>query len=445
MGVYEEYKKKLTTPAEAVKAVKDGDWVDYCQGLSFPVLLDAALAKRVGELHDVKIRNGVGMGPSQILAMDPDQKSFSYVLWHCSGGDRKYMVQNLAYFSPMLFRNVGAYYRKGLAPVNVAMITVAPMDRFGNFSFGLGNCCIRDIMDQADIIIVEANKRMPRVYGLEKDHIHISEVDFVVECDIPLPTVPEMKASETDQKIASHIIPYLSDGMTLQLGIGGIPTAIGQQIAESDIKDIGMHTEQINNGYLHLFRAGKLTNRKKEIDKNKGIFSVCAGDQALYDFMTENISIASAPIDYINDPRIISQFQNFVSINSCIAVDLYGQVSSESAGLRQISGTGGQLDFVTGAFDCDHGLSFLTMPSTHINKDGSITSNILPYFTKGDIITVPRAQASNLVTEYGVATLHGGSTWERAERLIQIAHPDFRDELIQAAEAQHIWRRSNRR
>lgn len=445
MGVYEEYKQKLRTPEEAVKVVKDGDWVDYCQGHAFPIALDRALAGRKGELKDVKVSNGVGLLPSQIVEQDPERESFTYVLWHCSGMDRRYMAQQKAFFRPMLFRENGEYYKKGLATVNVAMITVAPMDKNGDFSFGLGNCCIQDIMDCADIVIVEANKQMPKVYGLEKDHVNIRDVDIVVESDIELPTIPTFTASDTDKKIAEHIMPYLSDGMTLQLGIGGTPTAIGQMISDSDLKDIGMHTEQVNNGYLNLYKSGKLTNKKKEIDVGKGVFSVCAGDKELYDFIAENQSFASAPIGYTNDLNVIKQFKNFVSINGCICIDLFGQVSSESAGLRQISGTGGQLDFVTGVFNCEHGKSFLTMPATHKNKDGSLSSNVIPHFTQGDIITVPRAQASYIVTEYGIACVHGGATWERAERLINIAHPDFRDELIKAAEEQHIWRRSNRR
>lgn len=446
MGIHEEYQKKRKTAEDAVKLVKNGDWVDYCQGLNFPFALDAALGNRVDELTDVKVRNGITMRPSQVVEKDPDSKAFTYVLWHCSGMDRKNVAEGRAYFSPMLFRYNGTYYKKGLAPVNVAMITVSPMDKNGNFSFGLGNCCVRDIMDAADIVIVEANAQMPKVYGLQQDHIHISEVDCVVESDIPLPTVPEAKPSVVDRKIAENIMPYLTDGMTLQLGIGGIPSAIGQLIASSDIKDIGMHTEQVNNGYLRLYESGKLTNAKKEIDVGKGVFSVCAGNEALYQFIAENLSFASAPISYVNDPHVVSQFSNFVSINSCVALDLYGQVSSETSGLKQISGTGGQLDFVTGAFECQHGMSFLTMPSTYKDKKtGTIKSRILPYFSQGDIVTVPRAQASYIVTEYGIACLHGAATWERAERLIEVAHPEVRDDLIRQAETQKIWRRSNKR
>ena len=445
MGVYDIYKSKLKTAEEAVKAVKDGDWVDYCQGLAFPIALDEALAGRKDELFDVKVRNGVGLLPSKVVLADPEMEHFTYTLWHCSGGDRKLIAEKKAYFSPMLFRYVGDYYKKGLAKVNVVMVTVAPMDEYGNFSFGLTNCCMQEIIDAADIVIVEANAKMPKVYGLEKDYINIRDVDIVVESDIDLPVIPDIPPTETDMKIAGHIMPYLKDGVTIQIGIGGTPSAVGQMISESDIKDIGMHTEQLNNGYLHLYKAGKLTNKKKEIDTGKGVFSVCAGDKELYDFIGDNLAFASAPIRYTNDPAVMAAFKDFVSINGCISVDLFGQVSSESAGLRQISGTGGQLDFVNGAFETESGYSFLTMPSTHRNKDGSVSSNVIPYFTEGDIITVPRAQASYIVTEFGVACLHGGTTWERAERLIDIAHPDFRDELIKAAEAASIWRKTNKR
>ena len=438
------YAQKLRTAEDAVKIVKDGDWVDYSQTCSFPQALDAALAGRSGELHDVKIRNAISMLPVQTVENDP-HGSFTYNLWHCSGLDRRYIDQGRAFHSPMLFRHNGSYYRRGYAPVNVAMITVAPMDKNGNFSFGLTNCAMQEILDAAEHIVLEVNPTMPVIAGLANDHISIQDVDFVVESDLPVPTVKSPAATDIDRKIASYIFPYVTSGCTLQLGIGGIPNSIGSMIAESDVKDLGMHTELMSDGYLDLYLAGKITNAKKKLNRGKGVFSICNGSRKLYDFLDHNDAILSAPMAYVNNPATIRELDDFISINGCIAVDLFGQVSSESAGLRQISGTGGQVDFITGAMEAEHGRAFLAMHATFTDKTGKMHSNIIPHFTGGDIITTPRTQAPNIVTEYGIASLPGKTTWQRAEALVNIAHPDFRDELIRAAEEQKIWRQSNKR
>ena len=445
MDFAKTYAEKLRTPADAVKLVKDGDWVDYSQTCSFPAALDAALAARRDELSDVKVRNAISMRPVQIVEQDPEQKAFTYNLWHCSGIDRKYLDRGMAYHSPMLFRNCGAYYTKGLAPVDVAMVTVSPMDSHGNFSYGLTNCCMQEMLDSAKRIVLEVNPTMPFVFGTEGDHINIADVDCVVENSEPISTVQSPAANDIDRQIAQNIFPYLRDGITLQLGIGGMPNSLGTLIADSDLKDLGMHTELMSDGYLKLYEAGKITNSRKEINRGKGVFSICNGSRELYDFLDHNIGILSAPMHYVNDPAVIGSLENFVSINGCIAADLYGQVCSESAGTRQISGTGGQLDFVTGAFCARHGLAFLAMSSAFTDKAGVAHSRILPKFTQGDIITTPRTQAPYIVTEYGVANLTGQPTWQRAEMLIGIAHPDFREELIKAAEEQRIWRKSNKR
>ena len=407
------YQQKLRTPEEAVLLVKDGDWVDYSQTCSFPQLLDAALAKRSGELHDVKIRNAISMLPVQTVENDPGG-SFTYNAWHCSALDRKYIDSGRAYHTPMLFRHCGTYYKKGFSPVNVAMITVAPMDKNGNFSFGLTNCATQEILDQAEHIILEVNPTMPTIAGLENDHINILDVDCIVECSLPIPTVKSPAATDLDRKIAEYIFPYITSGCTLQLGIGGIPNSIGSMIAESDVKDLGMHTELMSDGYLDLYLAGKITNKNKKLNHGKGVFSICNGSRALYDFLDHNDAILSAPMAYVNNPATIKAVDDFVSINGCIAVDLYGQVSSESAGTRQISGTGGQVDFITGALEAEHGRAFLAMHSTFTDKAGNLHSNVIPHFTAGDIITTPRTQAPNIVT-------------------------------IRAAEEQKIWRRSNKR
>ena len=442
MNFAEEYKRKLRTPEEAVKLVKDGDWVDYSVGIGFPVLLDAALAKRKDELRDIKIRGSLAMQPIQAVEQDRERRTFTYNSWHCSGYERKLCDEGLCNYIPMIFRNMASYYRRYLT-VNVAMISVAPMDSKGFFNFSMVNCTTRAILDAADLIILEVNEHMPHVYGGQEDCIHISEVDVVVEgAHKPLAQLPIPPATEIDEKIAS--LPHIPDGATIQLGIGGMPNSVGKLMAESDLKDLGMHTELLSDGFVDLYEAGKLTNSRKTLHRGKGVFGIALGSQRLYDWVGENQGLLSFPMDYVNQPSVMAQMENMISINNCIAIDLYGQVSSESAGTRHISGTGGQLDFSTGAYDAPGGKGFICMTSSYRDKAGNLKSRILPKFTQGDIITTPRTQAFYIVTEYGIVNLAGRSTWERAELLISLAHPDFRDELIAAADKQKIWRNSNR-
>ena len=444
MNFAEEYKRKLKTPEEAVKLVKDGDWVDYSVGIGFPVLLDAALAKRKDELRDIKIRGSLAMQPIQAVEQDRERRTFTYNSWHCSGYERKLCDEGLCNYIPMIFRNMASYYRRYLT-VNVAMISVAPMDSKGFFNFSMVNCTTRAILDAADLIILEVNEHMPHVYGGQEDCIHISEVDVVVEGEHkPLAQLPVPPATEIDEKIASLLLPHIPDGATIQLGIGGMPNSVGKLMAESELKDLGMHTELLSDGFVDLYEAGKLTNSRKTLHRGKGVFGIALGSQRLYDWVGENQGLLSFPMDYVNQPSVMAQMENMISINNCIAIDLYGQVSSESAGTRHISGTGGQLDFSTGAYDAPGGKGFICMTSSYRDKAGNLKSRILPKFTEGDIITTPRTQAFYIVTEYGIVNLAGRSTWERAELLISLAHPDFRDELIAAADKQKIWRSSNR-
>lgn len=444
MNFAEEYKRKLKTPEEAVKLVKDGDWVDYSVGIGFPVLLDAALAKRKDELRDIKIRGSLAMQPIQAVEQDRERKTFTYNSWHCSGYERKLCDEGLCNYIPMIFRNMASYYRRYLT-VNVAMISVAPMDSKGFFNFSMVNCTTRAILDAADLIILEVNEHMPHVYGGQEDCIHISEVDVVVEGEHgPLAQLPVPPATEIDEKIASLLLPHIPDGATIQLGIGGMPNSVGKLMAESDLKDLGMHTELLSDGFVDLYEAGKLTNSRKTLHRGKGVFGIALGSQRLYDWVGENQGLLSFPMDYVNQPSVMAQMENMISINNCIAIDLYGQISSESAGTRHISGTGGQLDFSTGAYDAPGGKGFICMTSSYRDKAGNLKSRILPKFTEGDIITTPRTQAFYIVTEYGIVNLAGRSTWERAELLISLAHPDFRDELIAQADKQKIWRNSNR-
>ena len=439
-----EYRSKLRTPDEAVKVVKSGDWVDYITNLAFPELLDAALARRAEELTDVKIRGNLIFKPIRTVECDPHREHFIYNSWHCSAYERKLCDQGLCNFIPMIFRNVVPYYRHFLT-VNVAMCAAAPMDRHGSSNLSAASGVAKGIVGTADVVILEIDEQLPKVCGGFGQTIHISEVDMIVEGEhSPLPTVPMHPATEEDRAVAEQILPMIPDGATLQFGIGGMPNVLGTMLADSDLKDLGMHTELCSDAYVSLTEAGKLNNRRKSFMPGIGVTGMAFGTEKVYEFIDENPGVAFMPLELVNSPGIIGRIDNMISINNCIAVDLFGQVSAESVGMRQISGTGGQLDYLTGAAMSRGGKAFLCMTSTYKEKDGTLKSRIVPTF-QGDIVTDPRSQAYYMVTEYGMVNLVGRTTWERAEMLISIAHPDFREELIRKAEENHIWIRSNKR
>lgn len=445
MDCLNEYRQKLRTPQQAVNAVKSGDWVDYGMGLSMPELLDEALAERKDELSEVKIRGLLALRPLKIVESDPEQRAFTYNSWHFSGYERGLHDRGLCSYIPMIYRNNPVFYRNHLN-VNVACLSAAPMDRHGYFSFSLTNSALKAIAEKADTVIIEVNDKLPRVLGGYDECIHISEVNMVVEGEHKaLVELKPPQASKVERMIAEAIVSQIEDGSTIQLGIGGMPNAVGQIIAQSDLKDIGMHTEMLASAYLDMHKNGKLTNKRKTADRNKGVWSFCAGTRELYDWVADNPGLASYPVDYVNSPEVMAKNDRLITINNCIEVDLYGQTCSEASGTRHISGTGGQLDFLTGGFMSEGGKSFICMASTYIVKEtGKIRSRIVSRFCQGSVVTDPRSQAYYLATEWGVVNLAGRSTWERAELIISLAHPDFRDRLIKEAEIMKIWRRSNK-
>ena len=437
------YQQKLTTAEEAVKVVKSGDWVDYGWCTNHPIALDKALAARKDELRDVKVRGGVTMWMPEIAKAEDAGEHFTWNSWHCSGIDRKIMTKGMGFFSPMRYSELPRFYRENLT-VDVAMLQVTPMDSHGNFSFALAASHLADMLEKAKVIILEVNKNMPWVYGLTGCEINIKDVDYVVEGDNP--EVAQLggggEPTAVDKAVAELIVPQIPNGACLQLGIGGMPNTIGAMIAQSDLKDLGVHTEMYVDGFVDMAMAGKLTGKNKALDKGRQVYAFAAGSKKLYDYVDRNPDVMAAPVDYTNDVRVLAQLDNFISINNAIDMDLFGQVNAESAGLKHISGTGGQLDFVMGAYLSKGGKSFICMSSTVTGKDGTVKSRIVPTLTPGSICTDPRSCVHYIVTEYGMVNLKGLSTWERAEALISIAHPDFREQLIQDAEKMHIWRRS---
>ncbi len=446
MGYEEEYKQKLTTADEAVKVVESGDWVDYGWCTGTPEALDQALARRTDELKNVNVRGGILFHLPAIMQREDSGEHFSWNSWHMSGVERKMLSTHNAFFAPIRYSELPGYYRGNATPSRVAMFQVAPMDKHGYFSFGPNASHLGAICEKAEHIIVEVNKNMPRCLGGMEDSIHISQVEAIVEGDSPaLGEIPAGgPASEVDKKVAELIVDQIPNGACLQLGIGGMPNAVGSLIAESDLKDLAVHTEMYVDAFVDIANAGKITGARKSIDRFRQVYAFGAGTKKLYDYLDDNPQCMSAPVDYTNDVRVISQIDNFISINNAIDIDLYGQVNAESAGTRQISGAGGQQDFVMGAYLSNGGKSFICMSSTFTDKQGVLHSRIRPTLAEGSIVTDTRPQTMYVVTEYGIVNLKGLSAWERAEALISIAHPDLRDDLIKDAEKLGMWRTSNR-
>lgn len=480
--VWQQYREKLVSADEAVKCVKSGDWVTYAFFNGKPITCDAALGRRAGELKDVGIYGAVTIPPlPEVLVKDPTGESFHYGDFHFSPLTRmmKFLYPDRVFYDSLNFvetdwecehlvsrhdklfevmdkqdwqnqitlsdYNNNDPFKTGIRLQDVHIMRTAPMDENGYFNFGMNNACMYSWC-RAHKVIVEVNKNMPRALGGAREAIHISSIDYIVESDNePLFELQKSEASDVDKKIAEHVFKYIYDGCCIQLGIGGMPNTLGHMIAKSDLKNLGGHTEMLVDAYMEMYLAGRLNNSKKDVDRWKTAYTFALGSRKLYDWMDNNPSIASYNVGYCNHFDTIKAIDNFVSINSAIECDLFGQVNAESDGFNQVTGNGGMLDFVSGSFWSKGGRSFICMPSTHTGKDGKVKSRIVPFFKPGTAVTVPRQSVQFIATEYGAVNLKLCPLWMRAEKLISIAHPDFQDELIKSAEENKIWRKSNKK
>ncbi len=445
MDYKKEYQAKLCAAEDAVKEIKSGDWVDYGWCTGHPVALDQALAKRLPEMEDVKIRGGIALWRPAIFDIEDPAAHFCWNSWHMTGIERKAIAEGFAYYSPVKYSELPKYYAESLAPIRAAMFQVAPMDEDGYFNFGPNASHMSVLCEKADLVIVEVNENMPRCHGDGSEAVHISNVAHIVEgSNPPIGQLGAASPTEIDEAVAKLIVEEIPDGACLQLGIGGMPNAVGTMIAESDLKDLGVHTEMYVDAFVDIANAGKITGSKKNFDSGLQVYAFGAGTKKMYDYLDNNPACVTAPVNYTNDAAHISALDNFISINNAVDLDLFGQINAESSGTRHISGAGGQLDFVIGAYLSKGGKSFVCCSSTFKTKDGQTKSRIRPVLEEGTIVTDTRANANYIVTEYGKVNLKGLATWQRAEALISIAHPDFRDGLIKEAEKMGIWRRSNR-
>ena len=447
---YEEfldmYRSKLTTADEAVKVIKSGDWVDYGFCNTHPHVLDEALARRAPELEDVKVRGGIALWKPAIFDIEEPAKHIIYNSHHTSGFERKHIDTGACFYEPMRYSELPRYYYDHINPPDVALIQVGPMDKHGYFNFGVSASHMKAICDTAKILIVEVNQNMPRCLGGFGESVHISDVDMIVEGrNDPMGQLLSAPPTEIDKAVAKQVVERIPNGACLQLGIGGMPNAVGMLLCESDLRDMSVHTEMYVEAFVDLSLCGKISGANKSIDHGRQTYSFAAGSQRVYDFLDDNRMCMAAPVSYVNDIRTIAAIDNFMSINNAVDIDLYGQVSSETSGIRHISGAGGQQDFVLGAYLSNGGKSFICLSSTFKKKDGTLASRIRPTLAEGSIVTDTRVNTMYVVTEYGCVNLKGLSSWERAEALISIAHPDFREELIQAAQKQKIWYHSNKR
>jgi len=433
-----KYQEKLRTAGEVAQMIKSGDEIFFAEFILHPASIDEALAARAGELTNVRLDGVCLCYVPKFIEADPQREHFIYNDWHFSGVTRKLYRQGLCDYIPFTYHQGPRAIRK-YKNYDYVFVNARPMDEQGNFNFGICNSLTSAAITKAKTIIVEINENMPHCLGGNQESVHVSRVDYVVEGkNPPMMEIPPATPTETDVLIARHIMKEIEDGACLQLGIGGLPNVIGNMIAESGLKDLGIHTEMLVDSMVDLYDAGKITGNQKTTDRFKMVYTFAMGTKKLYDFLHNNAACASYPVNYTNDPRAIAVNSKVVGINNAIQVDLFSQVCSESDGTFQISGTGGQFDFIFGAFNSRGGKGIIALSSTFKDKHGVVHSRIVPTLKPGAIVTVPRSCVQYLATEFGIVQLKGKSTLQRAEALIGIAHPMFRDELTKQAREMKI-------
>jgi itaconate CoA-transferase len=428
-----DYQRKLTEPKGAAEKIENGNTIVHGLSIAEPPALLSAIADRAraGNLRDINIYSLLPLAHAAKTVLVPDLSDcIQAYSWFVTAADRDRVKVGLDYFVPNYFHQIPRLCRDFMK-IDVTITTVSPMDKSGYFSFGTANDFTSTAARYCGKLIVEVNQNMPRVFG--DSLLHISEVDAIVENHVPLLEWVPPEPEPEDDIIGKQIVELVPDGATIQLGVGGIPNSIARYL--DGHKDLGIHTEVFGPGMVDLIEKGIVTGCRKTIHPRKSVFTVAQGVKRTYEFINDNPSIESYPVSYVNEPSVIAQNDKMISINSIIEVDLLGQCNAEFLGGSQFSGTGGQLDFVRGAFNSRGGKSILAFYSTA--KNGEI-SRVVPRFQTGTVVTTPRMDTHYLVTEYGVVNLKGKSTRERALDIISIAHPKFRDSLLREAEDMHL-------
>ena len=429
MSWFDSYKAKLTTPEQAVAAVQSGHRIYYSGNAATPFPLIDALTERDGDLRNVQLNHVLLIGEDPIK---PEHEGkFRHNSLFVGPADRAAINEGRADYVPVFLHQIPRLFRDGIIPLDVAIIQVSPPDEHGFCSFGVEILATKAAADCARIVIAQVNENMPRVLG--DSFIHVSQMTHIVERTHPLPELPRREITEVERQIAQHITPLVPDGATLQLGIGGIPDAVLKELAGK--KDLGIHTEMVSDGVMEAVERGIITGRKKSVHMGKAVLTFAFGSHRLYDYLHNNPMFEGHPVEYVNNPFAVSQNENIVAINSAIEVDLTGQVCSDSIGPKIFSGFGGQVDFIRGAAQSKGGRPIIALSSTA--QDGKL-SRIVNFLKEGAGVVTTRADVHYVVTEFGVAHLFGRNLRERAEALIQIAHPSFREELTFAAKRRKL-------
>ena len=429
MSWTEQYSQKVCTPAEAVKAVKSGDRIFLTGNCSVPSKILAALVDRAQELKDVEINQALTIGSADYVS--PEMEGHIRVnTMFISTNIRQAVQEGRADFTPVLLSEFPLLFKNKILPLNVAFVHLSPPDPHGYCSFGVEVGLSKSAAESADIVIAEVNEQMPRTLG--DSFIHVSAIDYIVPVNYALPELAmgEGKPSEKVEKIAQYIADLIPDEATMQMGIGAVPDAVLKHLY--DKKDLGIHTELFSDGVIDLVEAGVITNAKKTLHPGKIIAGFILGTKRLYDWVHNNPLIEFLRTEYVNDPFIVSQNHRMVAINAAIEVDLTGQICADSIGTKLYSGVGGQLDFIYGASRSKGGVPIIALPSTA--KD---FSRIVPTLKLGAGVVTTRNHVHYVVTEYGVADLYGKTIRERAQALINISHPDFKEELTKQAQELH--------
>jgi len=425
------YRSRVTSAADAVSHIESGHRVWIHPGCCTPKMLVDAMVSRADELRDVEVVHILTLAAAPYVD-EGMEKSFRHRALFAGGNVRAAVNAGRADFVPIHLHEVSELVLSGTMPIDVCLIQLSPPDEHGFCSYGAGVDATKTAVEQASVVIAMVNQKMPRTLG--DSFVHISKLTHIVEADEPLLELPMAgEISETSRKIGQYIAELIPDGATLQMGIGEIPDAV--LLFLGDKKHLGVHTEMFSDGLVDLFEAGVITNEKKTLHRGKIVTSFVIGTKRAFDFVDNNPFMEFHPNEYVNDPFIVARNDQMVAINSAISIDVTGQVCADSIGTSIYSGFGGQVDFIRGSSRSKGGKPIIALPST---AKGGTVSRLVDTLLPGSGVVTTRADVNYVVTEYGVASLWGRSLRERAQQLIAISHPDFREELERAAKVRNL-------